>query len=151
MCRMLNAGRKKSRECGFYHRSDELSEGGQSRAGSEPSLYGFSNGKPHGIPILYMIIIAHELKPTSTASIRILNFCFEWRNDITIPQYDILRLYQASPIHYQQNGTVAEETERLRCEVNRYSFNLNGLNMAAIFLQYSRKIVERLQFRFLMH
>lgn len=86
-------GVKKSRECGFYHRSDEPSEGaGQSRAGSEPSLYGFSNGKPHGIPILHMRIIVYALKPTSTASIRILNFCFEWRNDITIPQYGLYAL-----------------------------------------------------------
>lgn len=30
MRRMLKAGRKKSRESDFYHRSDELSEGGQS-------------------------------------------------------------------------------------------------------------------------
>ncbi|EAU3555421.1 hypothetical protein D8U89_21295, partial [Salmonella enterica] len=66
---------------------DELSEGvGQSKA----SLYVFSNGKPHGIPTLYMRIITHALKPTSTASIRSINLCFEWRNDITIPQYDIL-------------------------------------------------------------
>ncbi|EAA2765065.1 hypothetical protein D4Y10_20875, partial [Salmonella enterica subsp. enterica serovar Oranienburg] len=63
---------KKNHECGFYHRSDELSEGaGQSCVGSEPSLYVFSNGKPHDIPILYMRIIAQALKPTSTASTKI--------------------------------------------------------------------------------
>jgi hypothetical protein len=71
---MLKAGRKKSRECDFYHPSDELSEGaGQSCVGNEPSLYVFSNCKPHGIPILYMRIIAQALKPTSTASTKILD------------------------------------------------------------------------------
>ncbi|EBW3317719.1 hypothetical protein DPD57_23325 [Salmonella enterica subsp. enterica serovar Kottbus] len=85
--RELNARHKKSRSRGFYHQSDKLSEGaGQSSAGSEPSLYGFSNGKPHGIPILTMRIIAQALITTRTASTRILNLFSEWRNDITSPQ-----------------------------------------------------------------
>lgn len=98
MRRMLKAGRKKSRESDFYHRSDELSEGvGQSCVDSEPSLYFFSNGKPHDIPILYMRIIAQALKPTNTASTRILNFCVEWRNDKTIPQYGIYAIIPGWP------------------------------------------------------